>query len=393
MTASPDEKLNDDPAKPSWLQRHLGRVASAGKIIPELEGLRFIAIVAVFMHHLNGFVVGKTANWSESPRDYMLFHVFHVGNSGVQLFFAISGFVLAVPFFLQATENKPVKLSRYFIRRVTRLEPPFIINLLLISAALVVLKKESIAEIGTHLLATMFYVHTPIYNEWSTINGVSWSLEVEVQFYILAPLICPFFFRPAKITRRMIMLATMAGFACGKFFLADGVSPRLHATVLYHFDFFLVGLLLADVYLSDWNRKPQKNYMWDAVGVACWVGVVTIQWIPGGLHALSFMILFTYWCCFRGVLLSRILSNEFLVTFGGMCYTIYLYHFFIISALGNRTVASTSGLSYPVAILVQTAVLLPVVFFACAIFFKIFERPFMIWKPFNSESHTNKNAA
>ncbi len=50
---------------------------------------------------------------------------------GVKVFFAISGFVLALPFlkYYLGISDKKVQLKSYFIRRLTRLEPPFIITL------------------------------------------------------------------------------------------------------------------------------------------------------------------------------------------------------------------------------------------------------------------------
>ena len=43
------------------------------------------------------------------------------------------------------------------------------------------------APLLPHLLASLGYVHNIVYGVPSTINVVAWSLEIEVQFYILAP--------------------------------------------------------------------------------------------------------------------------------------------------------------------------------------------------------------
>ena len=52
------------------------------------------------------------------------------------------------------------------------------------------------SERGTllpHFFASLFYAHGLVYGSWSEINAVTWSLEIEVQFYILAPLLCRVF--------------------------------------------------------------------------------------------------------------------------------------------------------------------------------------------------------
>ncbi len=76
-----------------WLNHSLGRVVSQGKLIPVIDGLRFVAIIAVVMYHLNGFVTEKTSNWHIAPRDYSLFHLLHLGNCGVPLFGSCEEFV------------------------------------------------------------------------------------------------------------------------------------------------------------------------------------------------------------------------------------------------------------------------------------------------------------
>src|SRR4051794_6304062 len=77
--------------KRSWLDA-FRRITTSGEIIPEIDGLRFIAIAAVILHHLALFV----STQRKSDEGLLL-----VGQNGVELFFAISGFILAVPFAMQ----------------------------------------------------------------------------------------------------------------------------------------------------------------------------------------------------------------------------------------------------------------------------------------------------
>ena len=59
----------------------LRRITSKGTFIPEIDGLRFVAIASVVMYHLRGFL---------SPESRLAAH----GYRGVNLFYVISGFVL-----------------------------------------------------------------------------------------------------------------------------------------------------------------------------------------------------------------------------------------------------------------------------------------------------------
>ena len=40
-----------------------------------------------------------------------------------------------------------------------------------------------------NLIASLFYSHGLVYGRESAINGVAWSLEIEIQFYLLTPLL------------------------------------------------------------------------------------------------------------------------------------------------------------------------------------------------------------
>ena len=56
-----------------------------------------------------------------------------VGFRGVELFFVISGFILGLPFAAHYLKGAaPVSLRKYYLRRLTRLEPPYIVALLVL---------------------------------------------------------------------------------------------------------------------------------------------------------------------------------------------------------------------------------------------------------------------
>ena len=70
-----------------------------------------------------------------------------------------------------------------------------VILLLLVNVVMLVfmLKKFTFSELSANFFASLFYVHNIIYDNHSKVLGVAWSLEVEAQFYILAPLLCLIF--------------------------------------------------------------------------------------------------------------------------------------------------------------------------------------------------------
>ena len=67
----------------------------------------------------------ETNGYLGSPVDVILSQ----GAYGVDIFFALSGFILALPFCrAHAGLGAKVPVGRYYLRRVTRLEPPFILS-------------------------------------------------------------------------------------------------------------------------------------------------------------------------------------------------------------------------------------------------------------------------
>ena len=171
----------------SFLER-FRRVTSSGSYMPEVDGLRFIAIAMVVgMAHTGTYMqdaVLQVYDKSSYASQFLLEGVY-----GVSVFFIISGFILALPFATQKLLNgKQVSLQQYFLRRVTRLEPTYIVTLILYFVMRIwILKYESFNELLPHFFASLFYVHNIVYDAHSAVNGVAWSLEVEIQFYLLAP--------------------------------------------------------------------------------------------------------------------------------------------------------------------------------------------------------------
>lgn len=104
------------------LLERLSRRTTSGRFIAEIDGLRFVSIALVVLYHMAGYVAAQAAG---APR-HAIFRIAVHGHYGVPLFFAISGFVLGLPFAGQhLAGGRPVRLRPYFLRRLTRLEPPY----------------------------------------------------------------------------------------------------------------------------------------------------------------------------------------------------------------------------------------------------------------------------
>lgn len=345
------------------------RITSQKRFIPQIDGLRFVAISSVVLFHLyaslhHGGAVQNPA--FDAARLAML------SKRGVELFFAISGFILGVPFASSYLQGAPkVKLKQYFLRRLTRLEPPYILSLLIWAGILFLAAHQSGREILPHLLASMAYLHNLVFNADSTINVVAWSLEVEVQFYILVPLLAGMFAIPDTRLRRGGMVILMFASAL---LGSQLLHTRLQASVVSYLPFFLAGFLLCDMYVTRRDWKP--SWVWDVVALSGWplVWYLSPAW---SYFLLPFIIVALYLAAFRGRLCSALFSHPIVTDMGGMCYSLYLFHFLIISAVCRVSKPIHIGPNFWAYYLLQAILVLPFVLLLCGVFFLVIERPCM----------------
>lgn len=362
------------------LLKKLSRETSSGRFIPQLDGLRFFAIAAVVLFHLSGYVAAHSpVSFSTSPQDNRLAQLLEHGHYGVQFFFIISGFILALPFGQHYLRQAPrVELRAYYMRRLTRLEPPYLLSLIAVCAVLVLIKGESLKELFPHLAAGFVYLHNLIFGNGNRINGVAWSLEVEIQFYLLVPLLTRLFAVRGRLRRRIMIVALGSAAIIFQALFIHTTEGALALSLLEFLQFFLIGFLLADFYLCEWSERPARRWGWDVVAV---VGCLSLPVIWS--YTISIRLVFpvvaclVYCAAFRGIVTYKVLANRWLITIGGMCYTIYLLHYPIINFVFNRSRTVVLTDSFEINLLLQLLIALPVLLTISLGFFLLVEKPCM----------------
>ena len=362
-----------------FLPERLSRVTSGGKFIAEIDGLRFLAIFPVLIQHmserLQTYSPLSFGDLSDNPVAFSASR----GFIGVYVFFVISGFVLALPFaahHLKGTRSIPLK--SYFWRRVTRLEPPYILLMTFFFLVLVFLRSAPFGELLPHYLASIFYLHNIIYNDYTPINPVAWSLEIEIQFYLIAPFLATFFFRFKQVLlRRSLLILSLLGVLLLQQYLGWYHLP-MRLTLLGNLHLFLAGFLLADVFLVNWKDGWAKSYGWDAV-LLFTLPLPFFLWGHDFMNwmVFPFLLLLLFIGVFKSRLFNRFFTNRWITAVGGMCYTIYLIHLPLAELLIRLTKGLTVGEQFAPNLLLQLAIYLPVTFAVSIFFFLILEKPCM----------------
>lgn len=382
---SPQPIVAEKPRRLSaWIVSRFRRVTTSGRFIPEVDGLRFFAIALVFFFHIYGRVlVGSGGRIDPPTPGDLLVSVVNWGGSGVLLFFVISGFILGLPFAEHYLGDRPpVSLKAYFKRRLLRLEPPYIICILLMFTVATLIAHGGRAEIVRHFLATLTYTHNVIYGVASTLNPVAWTLEVEVQFYLLAPLLMKTLkFRSAG--GRCVALLLLALPSTLLAFTPAGFGPAWwRLSIVRYLHYFLMGILLADWYVTRWKSPPRRTMPGDLLAtcmlILAWQTLIQLGAYGTSAEALlPFIILAGCAGVFRGRIWRRILANPWLATIGGMCYTIYLYHKPMLHALHPITRRLVFTRIFWLNLSIQSAIFTLLFLPVFAVLFALFEKPFM----------------
>ncbi len=363
---------------PAWL-RPFQRVTSGRSILTGIDGLRFIAILGVVLFHFSNDIYSFHASLGV-PTDFAhsVLYFISKGGAGVALFFCISGFILYLPFL---DLDRPVSLQSFYWRRVTRIEPPFIINIIICFAIAVHHLRVPIADMLPDLVKTLSYSNFLLDHKASNLNSVTWSLELEVQFYILLPLFASFIVRRIEMVRYFIY-ATVIGIGVLLKIYGYESSAWTKYTLLGGIGYFFTGVIAADLWKNHWSKMSDGLYpdLFFLCGLAIWMIFATGEKISNLTYCWAFVgpIGFLGMICgaLRGTVAKRILGFPFIWITGGMCYTIYLYHSFF--GIGYHFVKRIgSGLPFAAYFCVQSAILLPLVWGASTVLFLLFEKPFM----------------
>jgi peptidoglycan/LPS O-acetylase OafA/YrhL len=300
-------------ARPAWLPKY----------IPELDGLRGLAVLAVVFYHCGPRLKGT---W--------LYGASAWGWAGVNLFFVLSGFLIT-SILLESRDQKKY-FRNFYARRVLRIWPVYVLMLAVVYVGSPWFMHQPVAEAvrTAPWLAYIFFVQNLIHAELTPALGPTWSLAIEEQYYFLwAP--------AAKLLRRPWMLAAVLG-------AAIVASPALRMAnlrwmtpthTLIHLDGIAWGGLLAvAVHRLAWSRR---TWLWLGLGGLA-TGVAATATLAGGTAFLDSALA----VCFAGAVLAAIASTGAhnpvnaalrrgpLAFYGHISYGLYMIHIAVFIYFG-----------------------------------------------------------
>ena len=338
------------------------------RYIPAIDGLRAIAVISVMLYHL-GF------KWIPG------------GFLGVDLFFVISGYVITRLLLDSIQRSGGLDLKGFYIGRIRRLLPPLLFMLILTIIFVGVFAPDSIKR----LLIDSPFALTGLMNWWLVFKHQdyfesfgrppllqhTWSLGVEVQFYLFWPLLLLFvlkFFGKKVIPTAALVIASFSGIAL---FLAsiraDLSSNQNVSHVYFGTDTHSIGLFLGSALAVSWipqnlspNIEKRAQDFIDFVGVFGLLGLLAsfflIQESDPTSYRIAFPLLGIFGCAIIMSIVhpasrfAPILQHPMMVWIGERSYAIYLWHWIVFQLTRPaQDIAGTTWALYSFRILVVLA--------------------------------------
>lgn len=304
--------------------------------LPELDGLRAIAVGLVFAFH----VVGP-------------FYYLPNGWLGVDVFFVLSGFLITSLLVAEANQNGRVDLGKFYIRRGLRLVPALALLLAMTNLANLVIGDFSASMVAQDSLAAGLYVSNWVY----AFDGLprmylqhTWSLAVEEQYYLLwAAAVAAALarrFKPITLARTALAIA-IASLAWRSVLLWP--LGQSYERAYFGFDARLDGLLIgsalgAYVHTTTFTRMAdrlrQRSSTWFlAVALALLAVLARFGFNSGSVDLVVIVTVVNVATALIIVAVlatpdnrvKHLLSNPALVAIGRMSYGVYLYHILAIN--------------------------------------------------------------
>lgn len=243
--------------------KELTRLPENGEI-PALHGIRALMIFVIAAFHI----------WQQSwltPRIALFGRVYSAdtllrsGYMWVDGLLLLSGFLCYLPYAEAAAAGRPLpQILPFYRRRFLRIVPGYVFHLLVI--ALIVALPQRLfrtpGDLAMDVLAHLSFTHTFFYFSYyaTPLNGALWTLAIEMQFYLIFPLLARAFARMPALT-----YALMAGAAFAfRAVVADWPDTSMGFNQLPAFlDVYANGFVAAGIYTS--LRRRMKEDGWTRV--------------------------------------------------------------------------------------------------------------------------------
>ena len=315
----------------------------------EIDGLRAISILLVMFFHAG-------------------YQSFSGGFIGVDIFFVISGYLITT-MILHEKKNGDFSLVWFYERRARRLLPAlYFVMFFSIPMAWFLLPPSDLKNFGQSLISTstftsnfLFMLESSYFDRVSEFKPLlhTWSLAVEEQYYLFFPIFMIWLFRYSYFIK-LVFLILLALLSFSYSVYITSISPEVGFFVFQSRIWEILFGSISAFYLYKFGSFENKlaSESLSALGmILLFVGVIVIEkdsHYPGFYTLLPtvgtvLVILFST----RNTLVFRFLRLRFLVGLGLISYSLYLWHYPILSFARHFNFGELSNLHTTLLLLIS----------------------------------------
>ena len=281
----------------------------------------------------------------------------------VDLMLLLSGFLLYLPYIRRVRAGKPpLDVGAFYKKRLWRILPSYLFAVLFAFVCSYI-KGDAYggtAALWKDLLAHLTFTHTFSYRNyvWSSLNVALWTLAIEMQFYLLFPLVARSFAR-----RTGLSFGVMVGISL---LFRGWVRTMSDPTVWFNqlpgmLDLYAFGMLAAHILA---HREGAERRWWNALGaLLCLAGICQILHLQSPANGRETQILQMLWRLPLGALgagfllfgcqwpegLDRVLGNRLTRFLAGISYNFYIWHQYLSVKLKEWHIPAYSAAELPQA--------------------------------------------
>ena len=290
--------------------------------IDSIQTLRSIAFLVIFLYHSTKKVPGA---W------------------GVSVFFVLSGFVMVYSYWNRPPERTIKKAAQFSWNKIKRLYPLHLI-MLMVAFIRLLIQKESVFSLLRQLALSVFLVQTWTPFHYQAINSVAWYLSVCVVLYFLFPFLFSHI-RKEKALKWIyfevffvFVLQLGIGFVASRFSFVN-IKWLTYCFPLFRVGDFFVGGNFAYLYQINKQKNSEtagsgKASLLEIAVLICNVAVCvlyfiapkTLNWATYTSLFLPFTALLVYFFALNKGVISKALTNQFILWIAGLTPYAFLIH-------------------------------------------------------------------
>jgi peptidoglycan/LPS O-acetylase OafA/YrhL len=305
------------------------------------------------MNHVNMRLLGAKVPYTQGLPAQLVYSLVWNGQFGVQIFFAVSGFLITSTTLRRWGSLSGVNVREFYQLRFARIAPLLLLLLAVLSGLHLAHIKEFVVSqktggLGRALLAALtFHINLlEARRDYLPANwDIMWSLSVEETFYLFFPLACRLFRRGSFLLIPLLVFVVLGPFARSRVYNHNPVWREY--SYLGGMDAIALGCLTA---LFVARRRLSRNSLWTvgSIGTALLVfslGFSIRMNIWGlGRNGLNMTILAVGTC----MVIAAVAQTQWqaprlfkpLLKLGQRSYEVYLTHVFVVLGLFNLFVAA-----------------------------------------------------